>query len=212
MNEPIPAYPRLRWALVGAVVSLALVAITWFVARSIQSPQDVLAAAQPPAPSVITVPVERRVLNAPFEASAQVTERHRAVGYLDSAQREIADHAEHVSARVAQRWVPAALTRVEPDGRFVVLISRTTRVKNGEPVAVRFETNQDSPSLVVPISALFTAGSGETAVIVVRSNSQKEVTVSMGRVVGGFVDVVPADKGALTEGDQVLVSEPARRE
>jgi multidrug efflux pump subunit AcrA (membrane-fusion protein) len=80
----------------------------------------------------------------------------------------------------------------------------------GEKTKIEFLPGEQSEALVVPISALFTGTNGDTDVVVVENGVEKQVTVTMGAGAAGFVEITPTAEGAVTAGDQVLVSEPAQ--
>lgn len=60
---PLNSRSRLTWAAVGAVCTLLLLGLTWGASLLIKSPQEALAEAAPPPPSIITYPVKTKDAN-----------------------------------------------------------------------------------------------------------------------------------------------------
>ena len=79
---------------------------------------------------------------------------------------------------------------------------------NGENVLVTVETGQtEGPVLTVPVAAIVTTASGQSSVTVVAAGGkQTKVLVTPGLSANGYVQVTPVTAGALTAGDNVLVS------
>jgi multidrug efflux pump subunit AcrA (membrane-fusion protein) len=79
---------------------------------------------------------------------------------------------------------------------------------NGENVLVTVETGQtEGPVLTVPVAAIVTTASGTSFVTVAGADGkQTEVPVTPGISENGYVQVTPAQPGALAAGDHVVVS------
>jgi hypothetical protein len=79
---------------------------------------------------------------------------------------------------------------------------------NGENVLVTVDTGQtEGPVLTVPVAAIVTTASGPSYVTVVGGHGkQTDVTVTPGISENGYVQVTPANRGALAAGDRVVVS------
>lgn len=201
-------YGRAKWAGAGAGAALAMVGVIWTVASLIQSPQDALASAEPPPPSVITAAVELRSLDSSIQAQGHLSSATRVTGKLLGDQRTRASRAQEVDVRINGVPARASLIKIELDGTFVLRLADAVPTDRPQVVDVQFEAAATAPGFVVPISALFTAAGGHTAVIVVHNERQREVTIKMGEAVDGFVQVDPIEPGELKKNDQVLVSEP----
>ncbi|MEU5908497.1 peptidoglycan-binding domain-containing protein [Micromonospora sp. NPDC047527] len=66
----------------------------------------------------------------------------------------------------------------------------------------------DTPVLVVPVASVYSRADGSTFVTVLRPNNTiDDVTVSAGRVAGGWAEVTPQGTGTLTAGDRVVVGQ-----
>jgi hypothetical protein len=78
---------------------------------------------------------------------------------------------------------------------------------NGQNVRVDIVTASSSgPVLTVPVAAVFSAASGQTEVSrIAPDGAQSTVVVSTGLSGNGYVQVTPAQAGALREGDKVVV-------
>ena len=79
---------------------------------------------------------------------------------------------------------------------------------NGENVLVTVETGRtEGPVLTVPVAAIVTTASGTSHVTVAgRARQADRVPVTPGISENGFVQVTPANSGALAAGDRVVVS------
>jgi peptidoglycan hydrolase-like protein with peptidoglycan-binding domain len=79
---------------------------------------------------------------------------------------------------------------------------------NGENVLVTVDTGQtEGPVLTVPVAAVIATASGNSFVTVVGAHGkQTQVPVTPGISENGYVQVTPATPGALTTGDNVVVS------
>jgi Putative peptidoglycan binding domain/HlyD family secretion protein len=79
---------------------------------------------------------------------------------------------------------------------------------NGENVLVTVQTGQtEGPVLTVPVAAIVTTASGTSYVTVVGAHGkQTDVPVTPGISENGYVQVTPAQSGALAAGDHVVVS------
>jgi Putative peptidoglycan binding domain/HlyD family secretion protein len=79
---------------------------------------------------------------------------------------------------------------------------------NGENVLVTVDTGQtEGPVLTVPVAAIVTTASGTSYVTVAGAHGkQRNVTVTPGISENGYVQVTPANSGALAAGDHVVVS------
>jgi peptidoglycan hydrolase-like protein with peptidoglycan-binding domain len=79
---------------------------------------------------------------------------------------------------------------------------------NGENVLVTVETGRtEGPVLTVPVAAIVTTASGTSRVTVVDGHGQQTpVAVTPGISENGYVQVTPVRPGALTAGDDVVVS------
>lgn len=80
--------------------------------------------------------------------------------------------------------------------------------ENGENVLVTVETGKtEGPVLTVPVAAIVTTDSGTSYVTVVGAHGkQAQVAVNPGISENGYVQVSPVTSGALTAGDNVVVS------
>ena len=77
---------------------------------------------------------------------------------------------------------------------------------NGENVLVTVETGKtEGPVLTVPVAAIVTTASG-TSYVTVAAGKTTQVPVTPGISENGYVQVTPVVSGALTAGDQVVVS------
>lgn len=201
-------YSRLKWASLGAAVALALVGLTWLITGAIKSPQDVLASTAPPPPSQISVPIEYRVLDTTVTVTGKPVTPTRVVGTIGVDQRDQTEGAK-VLVRAAQGPIHAQLTSLAPDGEFTLHLDRALKSRPPLVEVVFAPARPRSQQLVVPVTALFTSGTGQVAVVVLDDGHEREVPVRMGDVVGGFAAIEPAGTQQLSDRDEVLVSEPS---
>lgn len=206
------AYWRLKWAFIGAAVALVLVGLTWTMTALVKSPQDALASAKPPAPSVITVPIEQKTLSLDVTVDGQLKSPTEATGLLGTDDRERAKSATQVVVSSSAGDRAGILKGISADGRFSLTLASPLTASRAESGAVTVTFKSDTApveSLVVPISALFTSSGGRTAVVRQVRGVQQQVEVTMGANVDGFVAISTKEPGELAAGDEVLVSEPA---
>jgi hypothetical protein len=212
------AYWRVRWAVLGALVALALVGLAWLLVTVVKSPQDALASAAAPSPSQITVPVKERALDLSVTTIARLVSTDRVKGKLGVDERVRAEAAARITVVGPHGKVSARLLKIEPNGDFVLDLDSALPgdATSDDPLgaddsvrAVFTPAESAASSLVVPVSALFTSSAGATAVVKVEGGAEHEVVVLTGATVDGFVAVSPNDSGALGAGDEVLVSEPS---
>lgn len=195
----------------GAIVALALMALTWLLTNAVKSPQDALASAAPPPPSRITVPVEDRALDLRVVSTGRLVSPVTVRGNLSVDERQRITKVTRIVVTGAGREVEGRLQKLAPDGEYLVVLDSPLRAGVDARVEVRFEPRTSGVAgLVVPISALFTSSGGAVSVVVLEHGVEHEVAVRMGDSTAGFVSVAPVRAGALSAGDQVLVSEPAR--
>lgn len=201
---------RLRWAGAGAVIGMLLIGAAWGLTAVIKSPQEVLADAEPPPPSLITYPVENRVLQPRVAIPGVVIGPRQVEGTVPIEHRTDLERLTRTEVLVEGSPVRgSAPGPAGADGTIRIELDRRVEVSEGTEVEIRFYLDVPTSSeLVVPISAVFTDSDGERVVVVLREGQQDQVGVRMGATVGGFVAISLLDSGTLAEGDEVLVSEP----
>lgn len=208
MAERPSAWWRIRWAAVGACVAVAVIAATWAIAHLVKTPQQVLSEASPPPPSRITSAVREQILQPDVIAAGQLTSPTTIIGQLTVNDRSQNPTPSGVIVLFADQQVPASLTHLAENGAFTVTLSRPVPSRGDPGVRVRFASpNSQVKQLSVPITALFTTPSGDTAVVVVRDGIEHQISVTLGLQAGGYAGIVPVG-GAIRPGDRVLVSQP----
>lgn len=140
------------------------------------------------------------------------------IGHLTAAQRSLigtGDAAEIVVTPLGE-GVPAVVTELatlpdpDADGGYRVVFqpeSPDDTLTIGADVQVNlFVDGSDEDTLVVPVTAVHTDGTGDLFVLRVGSGAEERINVTTGRTAGGFVEIVPGSP--LAPGDLVKVEAP----
>lgn len=208
MADPAAPWWRLRWAAVGACVAVAVIAATWAIAHLVRTPEQVLSEASPPLPSRITAAVTEQVLQPDVITAGRLTSATTVAGQLTVRDRSQNPKPDGVAVLFAAEQVPARLTRIAADGTFTVTMAHPVREDETASPRVRFTSpHANVTQLTVPITALFTTPSGDTAVVLVVDGKEHQVRVTLGLQGAGYAGIAPVG-GVIRPGDRVLVSQP----
>jgi len=128
-------------------------------------------------------------------ASAKVTTVADAPGRAQTASTS----GDSDESRAKSDGAPGYLMVVKPDKALPAELA-------GQDVRLTVRAaSTKGEALVVPLSAISAGADGKTTVTVVQHDARRRVPVATGATGDGYVEVRPLQKGALSEGERVLV-------